>query len=308
MVVSTTPPRPRNNGDTLLRTTIIPLFLMLVSPIAVQFVWVVCYHHQGNLSSALTTSPQQLWAQFPKPTLPAVLIPAIFLIAQLTLLVVIPGTEFRAIPTPMGNRPRYVLNGVPSFLLTVVVILSAPRFGFRPASLYDHFGPMLAVLNRFALVATLLLYLRGLYAPTNSDSGATGHGLIWDMWHGTELHPEIYGVSLKQLINCRFAMMGWAVAILVFAMKQVELYGSLSNSMAVSTTLQMVYIFKFFLWEGGYFNSVCLSVYHLYSYTLCVSRLMCPSIPQLTHLLFLFVVLFRFMFGNVLWCKGRHHP
>ncbi len=124
---------------------------------------------------------------------------------------------------------------------------------------YDEFGPILAFLNQFALVATIALYVRGLYFPTNSDSGRTGNGLIWDMWQGTELHPEISGVSLKQLINCRFAMMGWSVVVVAFAMKQKEIYGEISNSMFVSAGLQLIYIFKFFCWEGGYFNSVCCS-------------------------------------------------
>lgn len=198
-----------------------------------------------------------LWSNFPTSSYTAAALALSFLVAQYLLLVMLPGATFVAIPTPMGNRPEYKLNGISAFFLTHTVLAGSAYAGFiRLGFLYDHFGPVLSFLGKFALVATFFLYFRGLYAPTNSDSGATGNGLVWDLWHGTELHPEALGVSLKQLVNCRFAMMGWGVAVVAFAVKQYEVYGIISNSMLISTTLQMVYILKFFVWEGGYFNSV----------------------------------------------------
>lgn len=246
-------------GNTFFRTTLVPLLLMLVSPPAVQLVWVACYHHNGSIVKTILTPLQTLWQQFPTPTLTAVTLILAFLFSQFLLLVLVPGPTFVAIPTPMGNLPKYKLNGVLSFIITHFSLALAAYFGFiRYGALYDSFGPILAFLNKIALVATFCLYIRGIYYPTNSDSGTTGYGIIWDIWHGTELHPEIYGVSLKQLINCRFALMGWSVAVIAFAAKQYEIYGANANSMLVSAALQMIYIFKFFMWEGGYFNSVCL--------------------------------------------------
>lgn len=51
-------------------------------------------------------------------------------------------------------------------------------------------------------------------------------------------------------------MMSWSVLILAFAYKQYALYGYVSNSMLVSTLIQVVYIVKFFYWESGYFGSL----------------------------------------------------
>lgn len=253
----------KSPADTFFRTTFVPLFLMLVAPPGVQFVWVVCYHYSGDLRLSLQHSPAQVWANFPSSTIVAAQLVLAFLFGQLLLLVIVPGKKFLAIPTPMGNRPQYILNGVPCFLLTHAALGAAAWSGvIRYGFLFDHFGEVLAFLSKFALAVTVLLYFRGIYFPTNSDSGATGFGVVWDMWHGTELHPQIFGISLKQLINCRFALMGWSVAVVAFAWKQWELYGFLSNSMCVSVMLQMVYIFKFFVWEGGYFNSVCTSCCH----------------------------------------------
>lgn len=249
--------KPRAKGDTFFRTVFVPLFLMIVAPPAVQFVWVVCYHYEGNLVSTISDSPSNIWANFPTPSYNAMILGCTFLFIQLLLLLVIPGDIFTAIPTPMGNRPKYALNGVKCFFITHAALAAAAYKGWiRYGALYDEFGPLLAFLGKSALIATGMLYFRGIYFPTNSDSGITGYGIIWDLFQGTELHPEILGLSLKQLINCRFAMMGWSVAVIAFAAKQKELYGSVSSSMFISAFLQTVYIFKFFCWEGGYFNSV----------------------------------------------------
>lgn len=56
--------------------------------------------------------------------------------------------------------------------------------------------------------------------------------------------------------NCRFGMMFWALSIISYACKQQELYGHVSNSMAISVTLQLVYITKFFHWETGYLRTI----------------------------------------------------
>lgn len=268
-----------------MRTTLIPLALMIISPPAVQFVWVATTQYKGDALAALTDDPAELWSRFPSASRAGAQLAGIFLLMQVVILVVFPGETFTAIPTPMGNRPQYKLNGLSSYFFTQIALLAAHCAGlWNYGALYDHFGGMLAFLGQFALVATVALYVKGLTYPTNSDSGATGSGFVWDMWHGTELHPELFGVSLKQVINCRFAMMGWSVLIVAFAVKQHQLYGFLSNSMAVSLTLQLVYIYKFFLWEGGYFNSIDIihDRFGFYIFWGCSALL--PSIYTLTSL------------------------
>ena len=63
-----------------------------------------------------------------------------------------------------------------------------------------------------------------------------------------ELYPRI-GASfdLKTWTNCRMGMMGWAVIILCYAVKQLEATGAVADSMLVSVALMQIYIAKFFL-------------------------------------------------------------
>lgn len=100
---------------------------------------------------------------------------------------------------------------------------------------------------RFVEVTVSYAPVQGKYFPSSSDSGSTG-SLIYDYYWGMELYPRIgRHFDLKTWTNCRLGMMGWGVLVLCYAVKQYELYGYLTNSMAVSVLLMHLYIFKFFL-------------------------------------------------------------
>lgn len=63
-----------------------------------------------------------------------------------------------------------------------------------------------------------------------------------------ELYPRIgSSFDLKTWTNCRMGMMGWAVIILCYAVKQLEATGTVADSMLVSVALMHIYIAKFFL-------------------------------------------------------------
>jgi 7-dehydrocholesterol reductase len=51
-------------------------------------------------------------------------------------------------------------------------------------------------------------------------------------------------------------MLGWSIIVLSNAAAHMEIHGDLSNAMLACTALQLVYLFKFFVWEGGYFHSL----------------------------------------------------
>lgn len=133
--------------------------------------------------------------------------------------------------------------------------LGGPWGPLDAAVVYDRFGELLVTASVGAFVGCIGLYFKGLHRPCNSDAGGTGR-LVFDFFWGTELHPRIGSLQLKQLINCRFSMMGWAVIVVALAMKQWASTGTLSVAMAVNVGLQLVYVFKFFWWEDGYFDSL----------------------------------------------------
>lgn len=240
-----------------LTTHLMPLLLLAGSPPFAVFLWITMFHYDGSIVAALTSPREELIANIPGPSWTAVAMLLGWLVVQGLLLKLIPGKRHLGPVTPKGNQPEYKLNGVAAFVVTMIgwALLTGPLGVFSGAAVYDHFGELLVSSSLLALALCTYLYLKGLFAPSTSDAGGTGNPL-WDYYWGTELHPKIFGLELKQLFNCRFAMMGWAIIVLSYAAAQHELHGSVGNAMLVCVGLQLVYIFKFFWWEGGYFNSL----------------------------------------------------
>lgn len=240
------------------RSSAFPLFLILACPPTTVLLWIVTVGYSGSFTEfARHLSWHDLVARIPSPSLTAAAILGAWMALQLVLLKVLPGKLHYGPFTPMGNRPAYKLNGVLTFIVThaLLYVAAYPLGLFSPTIVYDHFGSILVTLSSFALLFCAFLYVKGIVAPSTTDASRSGN-LIFDYYWGVELHPRLFGVNLKQLFNCRFAMMGWSVILFSFAAKQQALYGHVSTAMAISVGLQVAYIFKFFVWEGGYFNSL----------------------------------------------------
>jgi len=192
----------------------------------------------------------------PYPSYEGVLYVLVFSIFELFLLVVVPGPRHFGPKSPAGVTPEYRLNGVPCYLLTCLLLIGSDYFGFfRAASIYDRFGEMLSFLNIFALIICVGLVFKARLYPSGKDTASFGN-FVWDFFWGQELYPTCFSISLKQLVNCRLGLMGWQVLILAYLYKQIELFGSAGLGLGLSVFLQSLYLLKFYVWEGGYFNTI----------------------------------------------------
>jgi 7-dehydrocholesterol reductase len=121
-------------------------------------------------------------------------------------------------------------------------------------------APLTPVVTHCALLSWFfcwLLYFKGRWSPSSSDSGSSGN-VITDYFWGMELYPRLLGgrLDVKTFTNCRFGMMSWSVLVLTFALVQRELHGAVTDSMCVAVSLMFLYCAKFFLWETGYWSSM----------------------------------------------------
>ncbi|MFC4911827.1 hypothetical protein [Actinomadura gamaensis] len=253
-----------------LRGFLWPLALVVLTPPTVVVLWETCRYLGGSLWRLTTADGWDVIGDhFPAPTWTAAGIIVGFLAFEALLLRFLPGRHDHGPVTPAGQRPRYRLNGVAAWAVTHAAFL-AGSYGlhwFSPGVLYARFGELLITMCASCLVLCWLLYLKGRYAPSSADAGAN-RTLVMDYFWGVELHPSVFGIDLKQLFNCRFGMMGWSLLVVSFAGYQHHTTGHLTNALAVSVLLQVVYIVKFFVWEGGYFAS--LDVMHdRFGYYLC---------------------------------------
>lgn len=242
------------------RRTLVPLFLMTTTPFVTVLAWIVAVHYDGSVSRfASTVTWDGLAAQWPLPNWKAAGYLAAFAVLEAVLLLVLPGDSYQGPVTPMGNRPTYKRNGVAAFLATFAVLGGLWGLGlFDPAGVWAVFGNLLSTLVIFAFAFCIFLYVKGRVAPSTTDAGTTGN-FLFDFYWGVELHPQLSSrLNLKQYVNCRLAMMGWAVIVACMAVAQAgpDGGGRPSTAMWVSAALQLTYIFKFFWWEDGYFGSL----------------------------------------------------
>lgn len=243
--------------STSLRTTLGPLALLVLTPPVALLLWVTVAHHGGSVRSLARAVLQgTVWREIPLPSLWA--LGLIFGWGALgwALLRFLPGRPFFGPAAPSGYRPEYRANGVAAWLVTHALLLAGLASGVLSGrALFARYGELLATLNLVALGGCAILRLKAAVSPTSPDLVKTGNP-IFDFFQGVELHPRGLGVNLKQLVNCRVSMMGWSALVVTSCAYQIESLGHLTLALGVSAALLVAYLFKFFLWETGYFTSL----------------------------------------------------
>lgn len=262
-------PKRAEARPSIFRSTVAPLLLLLVCPPLVPILWAVVARLNGSVASACTREGfATIVANIPRPTMSAVWVLLVYTIVTILLLKLVPGKLGHGPLTPAGNRPQYRLNGVACYVGAHTLYWVGVWSGWYPATIiFDHLGALLSTLCIFALLFCGFLYFKGRFFPTNTDTTFTGNPLF-DYFQGVELHPRMFGVDLKQLCNCRLSMTGWSLLVVSFAAKQHALYGRVSWGMWIAVLLQVAYLFKFFVWEAGYFASLDIT-HDRFGYYIC---------------------------------------
>lgn len=264
------PPKPERTRVeiSLLRRVIGPFLLLVLAPPFVVLLHVVSTRFNGSMSDFAGSNPGLIWEAVPAPSWNAIGIVLGWIGFATISMVVLPGGWVEGPITPSGLRPRYRNNGLLAWAVTHVLLVTGWATGlFRAADIYREFGALLIVLSLMALPLCALLYLKGRFFPSTQDTVLTGYP-FFDFFQGIELHPSLFGIDLKQLFNCRVSMMGWSAIALVMAAHQLETLGRVSNGMMVTTALIVLYLFKFFVWESGYFRSLDI-MHDRFGYYLC---------------------------------------
>jgi 7-dehydrocholesterol reductase len=267
---STATPQPRSAaGIPLIRRTVGPIALMTVTPPLALTLWVVISQYGGSFSAWLATGTFARWlSELPRPSLWALTLIVSWSAFQWALLRLLPGRDHRGPVTASGAQPIYRRNGLLAWAVTHALLLVGFGSGVLSAgALYQHYGELLATLTVLVFPLCLVLYFKALRAPNSPDRVVTGYPLF-DYFQGVELHPTLFGTSLKQLVNSRISMMGWSAIVLALCAHQLSAPGGLSLALLVSSAIVLLYLLKFFAWETGYFAS--LDVMHdRFGYYIC---------------------------------------
>ena len=250
----------------LVHRTLVPIFLMINSPNLVIMLWYTAVKCDGSFSllgqeltkNGLLNGIIGMWSSLTYGSTLTTSVLFGYCVFQLILMKTMPGPVAYGPVTPKGNVPKYKDNGFACFIATMISFVVLTYFlkqnGMTPTIVYDRFDEFLATLTVFSMGLCLILYLKGLYMPSTTDSGSSGN-FIFDYYWGTELYPRICGFDVKVFTNCRFGMTVWPLLVAIFTLKNYEVYGFVDSAW-VSCALHMVYFTKFFWWEAGYMRTI----------------------------------------------------
>lgn len=245
------------SGGLFGQRSLFSLMLVLVCPCFVLTMWYTCKHCNGSLlelsNIIMLEGPLVIFSKISLVNPVAWKVIFSYMAFELALMRLVPGKTFHATVTATGHVPVYNANGVECYVISIAVLFGLEFFtSYSPSAVYELMGDLLYSMCAFAFAFCLMLTFKGLYFPSTADSGSNGD-IIVDFFWGTELYPRILGFDVKQFTNCRFGMMFWQLGIICYALKDYKDDNSISTSMLVSVVVQTAYIFKFFLWETGYF-------------------------------------------------------
>ena len=242
------------------------LVLLILCPLIVQLVAYTNTELDGSLTMLVreivvdgfwTVAWGRAWAPVFFGTPMAWKIVGIFAAVELAFMKLLPGPIVEGPETINHNRPVYKANGFLSFVLSCVLfyVCSVNLGWFSPTIIHDHLIGIFGAVNASSLLFCLVLYLKGVYAPTTNDVLFRG-SFIADYYWGVELYPTILGFQVKQFTNSRFGMMSWPLILCSYVAKQESVYGFVTDGMLVSVLLQLVYVGTFFYYEKGYFSTM----------------------------------------------------
>jgi len=184
---------------------------------------------------------------FSRATGRAVVLYAVWFLLQVVLQLVAPGKIHQGVPLSDGTRLDNKMNGWFAFWFTLILAVVVVSAGWVPATiLYDEFGPLLTVVQVFAFLFCVFLYLHG--RASQRAERRSGNAL-YDYFLGTALNPRIGRFDFKLFCESRPGLILWILVNLSFAAKQYELYGTVTVAMVLVNAFQFLYVADHFFHE-----------------------------------------------------------
>lgn len=172
------------------------------------------------------------------------------------------GDEYKGQPTKFGYVPIYRRSGVRYYVVTVILAALAIGFDtFTAYTVYRMLPAVTGVLNTYAFIISIMLYLKGGLHPSPGAGSGTSGSQIFDFYWGLELHPRMLfdKIDIKMAIYSRFSMMLWQLIVLLCWKAEIE-QRNCNWTMTCTTAIQSIYIAKFFLWEDGYVRGIDITM------------------------------------------------
>ncbi|XP_077553442.1 delta(14)-sterol reductase LBR-like [Haemaphysalis longicornis] len=235
--------------------TIRALFWLAFLPSAVVLLYMLCRMEQCTVMEAPAV-PKDVASYFRWKLFPGY---AGFLLLQALVYALPLGRKVQGFPSKMlmhHTAYEYSLNGWANLLVTVGAFGVLTYYGFPVTIPYRYNLQLLLTILAFANVMSLLLYVKGRWAPWEHvyPPGNIGNRLN-DFVEGRELSPRIgKGYDLATLC-LRCGLLTWVVLLGSMAWDEYSAPGSFDPGFALSAGCQLLYICMFFFDEEYFLSS-----------------------------------------------------
>jgi protein-S-isoprenylcysteine O-methyltransferase Ste14 len=224
-------------------------FWMVFLPVVVYYLFFSVRFNNGDLlpHSSIDYAPFGSFLDSITPTWKATAIYFSWFFFQMVLQAFIPGKTVEGRPVTDGSLLKYRLNGLVSFIITLVAVGAALWFKLIDFNIvYDNFGAMISVVTIFSYVFSLFLYFFGY--KTNQVDRVTGN-FIHDYWMGVPLNPRIppvTGFDLKFFCEARPGLILWVLINFFLMGVQYTKLGFVTLPMILVCAFHFIYIADYF--------------------------------------------------------------
>jgi 7-dehydrocholesterol reductase len=231
------------------------VFLLLVCPLFVAYVWSTCSNFQCSLTGPLDVLISQsfsldaLLTVLPKPTLFGFQLYFFWLFFQALLYVVLPGKIGYGQMTPAGHILPYVVNGLLAWFVTHFLFIAVSLYTgwYKLSIIHDNWGPLLIAANCYGYFLTVFSFVKAYLFPSHPEDRKFSSSSIYNLFMGIEFNPR-FGkyFDFKLFHNGRPGIVAWTLINFSFAAAQYNQIGYVTNSMLLLNWLHFVYVIDFF--------------------------------------------------------------
>jgi protein-S-isoprenylcysteine O-methyltransferase Ste14 len=202
-----------------------------------------------HYDAALVVPDAAFWSHIEPPSITSVGFYLLWIAFQTLLAAFLPGRLTEGSPLPDGRRLEYRLNGLFALVLTVAVALVSVQVGMVSASLiFDQWGALVTTSNLVVLLGCVWLVVIGRRQASSEERRLN---LLEAYTVGACRNPRIGRFDLKFFSESRPSMILWVLIDLSLAAKQLELHGTVSNSMVIVCFFQILYVADYFYFEDA---------------------------------------------------------
>lgn len=229
----------------------ISLVSMIVLPICIYYCWSCVENYQGKfvLPNEWTLDGVKefffvvIYEPFLSHAVPDARAWSVYLIwltFQAILFYFAPGPIGFGLPLTNGKRLAYKYNGQFAWFTTLIAVAVLHYTGvFKLTEMYDLFAKLLTICHIVCFGLIAILYL---WAQISHGFDRPSDSILYDYFMGPILNPRIGSFDIKFFFELRPGIMHWFFCSLGLAMKQYEVYGTVSTPMLLIVFYHLCFV------------------------------------------------------------------